>query len=155
MFLKKRDKSISLLQKFYNRIFYYINKSLIRSVRRMDSEMCENINKSNIDEVEKIRPLISEYVNLFITIDNFKLSYPGDPPSRADNEDFNKYMKSPHKISMISFADMKSEKKYVIYLECEIKDKYNTKIIFHTENVPYSDPKIVSLIRDKKLSELV
>ena len=137
---KKRDKSVpSFWRRFYIQMRYRLERYMIHSVVKSDTFSTEMNDKL---------PLISEYVNLFITIENFKSSYLG-------NDEFSEFLNLPNKVSLISFGDLKDKKEYAIYLECEIKDRYNTKFIFHTENVPYNDPKLLSLIRDKRLSELV
>lgn len=142
---------MNLFKRIWYKIYYRLSRYMFHSVVKGHAgpwkiPRMSSTSLSNTDE--KIYQLLSEYVILFITIENFKLSYHG-------NYDFNDFINLPNKVSLISFGDIKDFKRYVLYLECEIKDKYNTKFIFHTENVPYDDPKLVSLIRDKKLNELV
>jgi len=149
---------MNLFKIIWYKIYYHLSRYLFHSVVKSNKTGKYKVagpwkvprmsptSLSNTDE--EIYQLLSKYANLFITIENFKLSYRG-------NDDFNDFINLPNKVSLISFGDIKDLKGYVIYLECEIKDKYHTKFIFHTENVPYDDPKLVSLIRDKRLSELV
>ncbi len=140
---------MNLFKIIWYKIYYRLSRYMFHSVVKSNKTRKYNGNHQHlITPDEKVYQLLSEYTNLFITIENFKSSYRG-------TEDFNDFINLPNKVSFISFGDLKDQNIYFIYLECEIKDKYNTKFIFHTENVPYDDPKLVSLIRDKKLNELI
>jgi len=144
---------MNLFKRIWYKIYYRLSRYLFHSVVKLNKTRKYNIgmitpSSRGPSPDEKVYQLLSEYTNLFITIENFKPSYRG-------TEDFNDFINLPNKVSFISFGDLKDQNIYFIYLECEIKDKYNTKFIFHTESVPYDDPKLVSLIRDKKLSELI
>jgi len=120
-------------------------------VHRIDKDRARMYNDSNNAdnaEIDRAYPLISDYVDSFITIENFRSSYLG-------NNHFDDYVKLQHKISIITFCNVKSECKYIVYLECEMRDTHSVKVIFHTEHIYYTDPKLISLIRDKKINELV
>lgn len=129
--------------KFFNSLFKFLDKKS----KKLQESSHENptIEQDTVD-------LLKEYVGTYITIKDFLKSNP--------DIDISYMRKRPHKIEYISSecietaaTGSESQKGYVIYLSCEVKNQYNTSILFEEYLIHETD--LLPLIRNKKIEKLI
>ena len=89
--------------------------------------------------------LLREYVDIYVTLDDFKSSYP--------DIILNTFDKYPHKIDFIGFE--KNVGSYSIFLGCDIKKEYNVQVLFCEICIEFNNPKLKSIVRNHKLNQII